>query len=516
MKSLIFTILLTVLNFSIQAQKQVALLDLEHASKSSLGKKSLVIPNTKTKDLVVYVENYPESHLYLLDNQFQTKIHLTTKMLPISFKKYIGYQILNEKKYCIFFTNTSAKKFGVLTIDFEKRITTNTTLDFKLKKESYLQSLSYTNNFYLLTVSKNSSDINFYTFDQKLATIKHTVDFSFLDEEINGFPKKAYHHLITKTFGPKGSLVKIDSKTPNAIETTSNPNKLYTLDQKFVFSFDSNPEATKIIKVHPSTFAVTTELHPKPFIEKPNNVFNSTNHNSYIYNNKLFQIATSNSQLSLTIKDLTTKKIDKEILLNKEDDITFKNTPILQEGPGIFGLHQEREMEKTSKLLRKISKGKIGIAAYKQKDQYKITLGSERIIQTGGGGMMMAGGGFSTVGGASMSAPNISYTSFNPTFFAYNNYSSTKSVRIDCLFDESFEHLKGAVPLNSFDKIYDFEERLSKESITIPTKTTDQNNSVTLDKMFPKSSNVFFHEGRIFYGFVNLRDHQYHLIDFSN
>jgi len=44
---------------------------------------------------------------------------------------------------------------------------------------------------------------------------------------------------------------------------------------------------------------------------------------------------------------------------------------------------------------------------------------------------------------------------FNPTYFAYNSYTSSKSTHIKGLFDTNFNHIKGELKQNVFDKIND-------------------------------------------------------------
>lgn len=159
------------------------------------------------------------------------------------------------------------------------------------------------------------------------------------------------------------------------------------------------------------------------------------------------------------VKDFETKKMLKEIKLNKEDSITFKNTSIVQEGGG-FGLNisgdvRTRELEKTSKFLRKVSRSNAGIAVFKTNGIYQIVLGGHIEASSGGVGMMpMAGGGFGGMAGGQ------SFTIFSPIFGSYGGYSSSKSTVINCLFNDKFEHVKGKLPENIFDKIdaYDTEK----------------------------------------------------------
>ena len=60
-------------------------------------------------------------------------------------------------------------------------------------------------------------------------------------------------------------------------------------------------------------------------------------------------------------------------------------------------------------------------------------------------------GGFGAIPMASFGGATLF---FNPTALAYNSFTNTKSTRIECLFNDNFEHLKDEkVADNVFDKI---------------------------------------------------------------
>ena len=57
------------------------------------------------------------------------------------------------------------------------------------------------------------------------------------------------------------------------------------------------------------------------------------------------------------------------------------------------------------------------------------------------------------------------FTNFmTSTYYSYAVYTSTKSTRIHCLFNEHLEHISGEVPKNAFDKIKEFSKDLLNES----------------------------------------------------
>jgi hypothetical protein len=270
--------LLVFMVFKMYSQNEVLKIPFGYESTFYDKKESLAISNESTKDLVLFVEDYNVSKAILLDENLIIKSEIFTDNLPSAFKEFIGHQINEDGTYSIFFTNNNKKKFGELNLDFSKKDAVATVLDFKLKKEGYVESISHKGKFYLISATRNSNDVNFYCFEKDKLSKKHSLSFRFLEQNKNGFLKKAYHFLVSKGF-TTGSLVKMDNKIPNAIEITSKPNKLYVIDHHFVFTFDNSQGVTKVAYVSPEDFKIDTFNIEQPVIEQKDFV----NHNSYLY-----------------------------------------------------------------------------------------------------------------------------------------------------------------------------------------------------------------------------------------
>ncbi|MBT8244236.1 MAG: hypothetical protein HKP48_02865 [Winogradskyella sp.] len=140
-------------------------------------------------------------------------------------------------------------------------------------------------------------------------------------------------------------------------------------------------------------------------------------YNSFIHKDKIFQLASSKKEMSFQVKDLNNRLI-KEFYLTKEDSILFKNGPIIQEGRTALPFQNRRELEASSKYLRKISSGNIGLSVLKVDRLYEITIGGYKIVPTNKVGFGVGFGG--NTGGTFVGVGAGSYAPvFNPTFFNY-------------------------------------------------------------------------------------------------
>ncbi len=495
-KTILFVSIFCV-SFFVQAQEKVMELPDSFSYRFYTKKHSYSISNQNNGDVMLLLEEGKQFQAYLLNSNYEEKSKVATKTISSKYDQIIGYNITGNT-YSVFFSNSRHTKFGVQVFDFENKTSKINIIDFKIKGEIYLESINYNNKLLVLTITRNSSDLNIYTFDQN-AFKKKTLslkELEYKNDKNQRYSINAFDLLISYSGGFSNSivnLIKIESSNPNIIETTSEENKLYQYNDQLIFSFDKDDKKTRLCYIDLERFIPVIKTYDKP----ANTEEGYRKSNSYIFENKLFQIASSNQKMKFTVLDLQTEQIIKEYKITKNDSIPFKNSPIIQEGGGMFpefSGDRVREMEKTSKYLRKISSANLGISVYKINNTYNIILGGTKEITTGGGGFVGApgfGGGADV--GATIGSTGAFVVGFNPTFYGYNGYTSTKSTYINCLFDDTFNHIPGDIPLNSFDYINDFEDKLDK----------------------PKAINIFRHQQKLHYGYFDIKDKKYNLYKFQ-
>ncbi len=416
-------------------------------------KEAFPVVNELTNDVSLFLIDSRNIYAYLFDEQFQVKSSLASDKLPRKYKVLIGSSISTDGNYHLFLTNNSEEKFGRISFSYADGSSSMKEIDLNMKKQAFVQTISHNNRFYLITTQKDTSILNFYVFDGDGGPIQHKVDLSeerFINKKNK--TENVYRLLFpyTSVNSTTGKVEKIQEDNPNSIETSSANNKLYLRDGKAVFTFDGNRNFTQMVSIDLNNFDHSVKRYRKPLEQVP---FQQKKSNSFIQDQQLYMLASTREEFVFTISDVETGKLVEKYGATVNDTISFKNSPIIQEG-GAYDSY--REMEKTKKFLRKITSSEVGISVYKLDGQNQITLGGKKEIQ-GGSMMMPMGMGFPGVPIANFGTVNVF---FNPTFFAYNHYSATKSTFIHCLFDDDFKHLEGTPKVNAFDKIQSFTEEI--------------------------------------------------------
>jgi hypothetical protein len=408
------------------------------------------IVNANNNDISLFLVDSKQVNGYLLDENFKMIDSVRSDKRRRKYKNIIGYSVGNKRDYKIFLTNNNQKKFAAINFSYSNKSSKINEFVLNSLDEVFIQSLSLNNKFYLLSMKKQTSIFNIYKYSESGDYELFTVDFS--SEKFIGSrnEKLALYYLMPGiSYGvDKVNLKKIDENVPVSIELASEKAKMYIKNDGIMISFDNNKEITQIISI--SGFETNKFNHSIKRINKPYSKvkYSLKKTNSFISDNYIFMIGSVKDEMTFETRNFESGALVKDYSVAINDSISFKNSPIIQKG-GAYNTY--RELEKTSKFLRKINSSDVGISVENHEKGYKIILGGKKEVARGG---MMTMGGF----GMPIASFGAVSVFFNPVNFAYNSYSNTKSTIINCLFDDGFNHIKGDFPENEFDKIKEFED----------------------------------------------------------
>ncbi len=396
------------------------------------------------------------------------------------------------KQYVVLTGNDSKKKIELITLNAVDKKATLLTQTILAEKERYLISFTHSNQIYVVGVIHKKSLLNIHKID--LNGNVETTNYDLSNEKFfNGSDKEVslYKSLLTSPGGTSSPILEIEQieeDVPTSLEVSSKMVKLYLNDDTITLSLDNSYSYTQLV-----TLGLTQKNYSIKNVKKPTllNIDDASKiwvkSNSFLSRNKLYQIIGKNRQMKFLITDLETDQSIKQIHLQKGDSITFKNSPIIQEG-GMYNSH--REMEKTQKFLRKIASSKIAVSVRHTQGTIEITMGG--VKKTAGNAGFGAFGAMGGAMGGAIAGASMGFA--QPTFGAYVSYTNTVSTRIHCLFNENLEHVAGEVPKTAFDKIKEF----------------------TKDVLYEKAETVFKFNGYYVYGYYKPLKHKYYLRKFKD
>lgn len=396
-------------------------------------------------EVTLFISDKNNVKAVTLDAQMKI-IDSTSGARPDSdYDNMIGYN-RGAAGYRLFWSSSNRKQIMSQEFDLAKHTTTAIKYSLALKSEKPISEFSLNDVFYVLTAIKNSNTIKLYTFGHDGAVIEKSL-------ELTGFRFFTSDYEKTTFAGLVQSAVKINTDSPTSLVTSKAKNKLYALPGRIALTIDGNNDYTQVVTINIADFTAKEKFIKKtyvPFTERA-----ELNSNSFLLGDKLYQVKTSSSKISLTIKDLEDNLI-KEYSSMGHEPITFKNSEIIQENGGT---DNKRILDKTSQLLSKIYNFGVSISGYELDGQNMITLGCVSPEQQNN--LAMAG----MFGAAGVL---IAAAIANPTMENFNAYANRKVVYINCLFNKSGDHVPGSAKPIAFDKIRTFlEDRKNTSSQTL-------------------------------------------------
>lgn len=463
--------------FNLQSQEQVISFKNEDLSRR-ISKDSYILTNAQNKDLALIIIERKEVIAYLFNSEFNEISKFETSNIKSKYNEVLGYST-NGKNYNVLYTNKDHKKFAIYHLDFDSKTSYTTEIDLNLNKgEIFLDAVNYNNNLYVLTGNnKTALTLRQLNSENNFNKIK-----TFVLEEISEDTSLISSKFSIGSFILSGNespnITKIDPRVPNSIERASNANKLYQDNETIYLTFDNNEEATIFYTINLDKLDLKTKTYPYPKA-RVNESFKKFN--SYIFQNNIYQIASSKDEMAFEIKDFDGHLIN-DYYVNRDMTINFKNSPIIQEGTTAMPFINTRKLEQTSKYLRKISAGNLGINVVTTNDLYYITLGGYLEINTSRVSPIVSTPSITTGG----------FISHNPTYLSYNYYNVTKSTFFNTILNSDFEHVKGDFEENTFDRITDYKK----------------------DKKYLTAEDVFYYNNELYFGAFNLKESEYNLIKF--
>ena len=415
------------------------------------------VVNIKGSDgkLALFLIDRNEINAVLIDKNLKTeKILNFPEPKSPAHKNTLG-GIYSKGNYIIFYSSKGEKLFGTFSVNFESGKQEVNVVNLELKKEVYIESLEMNGKFYIVSIMKHSSLINVYEFTSAKNFIK--IPYNFQDK---GLPTNEYENLYSFIntndggFPTQGhwKIQKIFLGTINGLDATHVSDKIYYFDNKIIFTSDKSRNATFIMVMDLNTrqpsFKTVRQGNPSEDYKKTN---------SFLFYDKLFQGAV-NDEFVLKISDWKNNNTLKTFNFGRDDSISFKNSPIIQEGTQYGGNDAVKVLSKTKQIIRKMGSSTVAIDVNQVDSLYKITIGSylEWTQMRGGGGMMMGAPGY---GGTYV-------PTYNPIYSSYGSRTHTKSAYFKSLLDaKTFEHRKGSIAKTVFDKMESFEKRIKEVAV---------------------------------------------------
>lgn len=419
------------------AQEKVSSIPLITEKKTILFE----IVDSKSKELLLYQKDPLWSKVLKTNDKLQvidTALFETPNNLI--FNQYLGHSKKDEN-YSVYWSNDKRDSIFYQQIDFKVDDLKNKIIRVDFQKEKLLGSITVGSNFYLITIPKNGNSLTFHQFNEGEYQ-KKTIDFT---------GEKFYHStdknsdIIWDVFND-GFLgfQTITNDIPTSLPLTKSKKKLYLKsDKEIIFTFDGNVFYTQILKLNIDNFSYTIQNCEKS-ITMPKDEFEKLpKTNSFICNDRLFQIISNSEFATIDIKNFKFETL-KSYRIDKDKEIDFINSGVFQEN---YEMGHKRLLDKSSQFIYRLNNLHLGLTCQFSNGRYNVIFGAFSDVEN----TTMYGGMFGLAGA-------LLEVSLSPSYSAQsiNSYAGRQVVYTNSLLDENLNPVKSKMKQSAFDTIRAF------------------------------------------------------------
>jgi hypothetical protein len=275
-------------------------------------------------------------------------------------KKYddiLGCQ-LKDSEYTVFFSNSWHTDLASVSFNFITNKVGQHIIPLNLNRESYFSSFIYKNKLYFITRLKNEKGIRFFTFLQGDQFTTKTLTF----KDIDTGPTSFYAAFSPDNVARMDVMPPIDVRTSNEFfKIARQKTKIFISDGKLYISLDYSDKSTSVIRIDLESYESTVSVYEQEIKTCGNS---STDNNSFIYKDKLFQFTTCTSGINLSIRNISDGKILKQYTATDDEEISFRNSALIQKNTDSFGdgkeLTAKQFIRKTANSLSFVSVSEYG------------------------------------------------------------------------------------------------------------------------------------------------------------
>lgn len=361
------TLLLILLIYQSTLFSQVLLTSYDFdLNKNDSNVQILNAENSLTHDVFVFAVKGQDITILKYNNALFLMDKLTLSLADYESKRIIGYSFNEDGNPSLYWTSSDLNEIIITKYFFESKTIKN--LKFKMPSTSdYVVATFQKNNSFCL-LSKNISEeiLTTYLFNEGIAeqTIFDFSPYKFLNKKSQNI---LFHDLINEN-----PLEKMDFKNYNPLYKSTSTSKFYVVDDKIILTLDQNSRQTQVFELNLENHVLTEKLFSQPIPQKT-----SYSSNSFLSENKLYQIKANAEELIFEAKNYDSGEIMKSISIPKKESIYFKNSPLALKKES----RKLKSIKNTSLFLKYLSNLKVGLSVYHNKSEDFVTIGGSPNIQ---------------------------------------------------------------------------------------------------------------------------------------
>ena len=321
---------------------------------------------------------------------------------------------------------------------------------FDTRSETKVTSISAGNHFIYITAGYRSKEMTIYDFENEEPTTLLRCKFS----------NSLWRDLTEGYMFRVVRLQKMDQDAEMNPDALIRKNKLYVNNGSVLLVMNNHIDSTHLVNFDLQQQKVKSwVIDHNPGKEK----FKSGDYsdNSFFFRNKLYYVRATGDKLMMQVVDAVSGVINKTYITEKGDEIDYRNTPVIQEETSNNRIKDPKDLNRTSKLLRRMTAGSAVITAKQHgNDQVEVVVGSyEKTVRTS-----VVGGynGFNQVGPYAYSRTMVTSGRSSMRRVFYDTWTQSSYFKT-LLNADNFTHMPGEPVSSAYERIERYAATLKTE-----------------------------------------------------
>lgn len=419
----------------------------------------------------LFLCNSDSIRAFVLDGSRNIVQHFYFNRLPD--EQFLGGFIKDGKVHVFLQSSGANSDLHVWVLEVPGGAGDDYVIPYRMRHERAVEQISCGDHFLYFTVNRKASQFAIYDFHENKRC--DTLHYTFEDGVWQALTS------FNGGWSREMNVVKVDPDQQMSPDEAHIPNKLYWMhDSLFlvmntyqrgvtaIFSFD--------IRAGKVDFRTITHNNARTFDKYTTHYVD----NSMLLDGRLYFVSGEDNRLDMQVRDFYSGRLLREYSVARDEEITWKNTPIIQQGS--YYKAGPRELAKTRQFLRKMVDGSALLVASRED--------SGRVGVTIGAWQKMTGSG--TGFGSGMMMPGNSMVMVSSGVFFRG--ATVRSSRFKMLLDTAtLQYVPGEITGDIGDRVEQY-----TAAISIP----------------PEGENLFVNGGRYVYAYYNRDEHKLMLSSF--
>lgn len=324
------------------------------------NKQILNVKNSLTNELFVFAASSTNLSILKYNSALFLKSDFTSVGTNLGNKSIIGYSFSEDGNPTLYWSTEDFKSIIVIKYFLESKTSKALSFTFPSENQYVITTFQENETFYVLSNDLTQNGLIVYAFKNGTAEEK-LFDFStytFQDKKIKPL---LFNQLISEY-----PIEKMDPSDFTPLNQSTKKTKVYFLNHHILLTLDHHPKETLVFDLDLESDQLTARSYPQSNLAGP-----KKQSNSFLCDDRLYQLNVTDAELAFDIKEYTTGQIIKSYKVTKNDTIGFKSSPLWSQRDNL----KPKEIKKTSKFLQSLSYLDIGLSVFKTKQNSLVTLG---------------------------------------------------------------------------------------------------------------------------------------------